>query len=267
MTLKELREKKQITLSQLAATVGYSEDTVVSWENGSAAPSLSEAYMLSQALEASMEDIFLCINAGGSDSASAEAPLYYIEINLMPGGGSIGNFKYVEIAAQIFSDKQSVGADFVREAIAPLQRVIAEMLATSPRDIFMQPLNEKEQYACFPKGELKKALIDRKHKGDTIKYAALYQKRDSLLTHIFLLDIGEKYMLRFLIEHGSVSYHELTLDMLGVDTGTLTEALKELCAACGSEIQENEGELLYYQDNFTADGEPMRIWYVNKKWK
>lgn len=61
MTLKEFREKKGLSQTELANRVGLKQTTISQYENGSRRPNLSIAKKLSDALEMSLDD-FVCLS-------------------------------------------------------------------------------------------------------------------------------------------------------------------------------------------------------------
>lgn len=56
MTLKEYREMKGLSQTELANRVGLKQTTISQYENGSRRPNLSMAKKLSDALEISLDD-------------------------------------------------------------------------------------------------------------------------------------------------------------------------------------------------------------------
>ena len=61
MTLKEFREKKGLSQTELADRVGLKQTTISQYENGSRRPNLVIAKKLSDALEISLDD-FVCLS-------------------------------------------------------------------------------------------------------------------------------------------------------------------------------------------------------------
>lgn len=61
MTLKEFRENKGLSQTELANRVGLKQTTISQYENGSRRPNLSMAKKLAEALEMSLDD-FACLS-------------------------------------------------------------------------------------------------------------------------------------------------------------------------------------------------------------
>lgn len=61
MTLKEFREKKGLSQTELANRVGLKQTTISQYENGSRRPNLSMAKKLADALGISLDD-FVCLS-------------------------------------------------------------------------------------------------------------------------------------------------------------------------------------------------------------
>lgn len=61
MTLKELREKKGMSQTELANRVGLKQTTISQYESGSRKPNLTMAKKLSDALEISLDE-FACLS-------------------------------------------------------------------------------------------------------------------------------------------------------------------------------------------------------------
>lgn len=62
MTLKEFREKKGLSQAELGNRVGLKQTTISQYENGSRKPKLAMAKKLADALDVSLDDIFLLFN-------------------------------------------------------------------------------------------------------------------------------------------------------------------------------------------------------------
>ena len=58
MTLKQLRESKGISQTQLANLVGLKQTTISQYENGSRKPNLNKAKKIADALNISLDDFF-----------------------------------------------------------------------------------------------------------------------------------------------------------------------------------------------------------------
>ncbi|RKI90479.1 XRE family transcriptional regulator [Parablautia intestinalis] len=58
MTLKQLRENKGMSQTELANCVGVKQTTISQYENGSRKPNLSKAKKISDALGISLDDFF-----------------------------------------------------------------------------------------------------------------------------------------------------------------------------------------------------------------
>lgn len=58
MTLKELREEKKLSQTQLADIVGLKQTTISQYENGMRKPNLTVAKKMSEALGISLDDFF-----------------------------------------------------------------------------------------------------------------------------------------------------------------------------------------------------------------
>ncbi|MCD7824586.1 MAG: helix-turn-helix transcriptional regulator [Clostridiaceae bacterium] len=61
MTLKELREEKGLSQTELAKRVNLKQTTISQYESGSRRPNLQMAKKLSDALEISLDD-FVCLS-------------------------------------------------------------------------------------------------------------------------------------------------------------------------------------------------------------
>lgn len=61
MTLKEFREKKGLSQTELAHRVGLKQTTISQYESGSRRPNLSMAKKLADALEITLDD-FVCLS-------------------------------------------------------------------------------------------------------------------------------------------------------------------------------------------------------------
>lgn len=61
MTLKEFREKRGLSQTELASLVGLKQTTISQYESGSRRPNLSMAKKLSDALGISLDD-FVCLS-------------------------------------------------------------------------------------------------------------------------------------------------------------------------------------------------------------
>lgn len=61
MTLKEFREKKGLSQTELANRVGLKQTTISQYESGSRTPNLSMAKKLADVLEISLDD-FVCFS-------------------------------------------------------------------------------------------------------------------------------------------------------------------------------------------------------------
>lgn len=61
MTLKELREKKEMSQSELASLVGLKQTTISQYEKGTRRPNLQMAKKLADALGISLDD-FVCLS-------------------------------------------------------------------------------------------------------------------------------------------------------------------------------------------------------------
>ena len=61
MTLKEFREKKGLSQTELANRVGLKQTTISQYENGSRRPNLSMAKKLAEGLGMSLDD-FACLS-------------------------------------------------------------------------------------------------------------------------------------------------------------------------------------------------------------
>ena len=61
MTLKEFREKKGLSQTELANRVGLKQSTISQYENGSRRPNLSMSKKLADALEMSLDE-FVCLS-------------------------------------------------------------------------------------------------------------------------------------------------------------------------------------------------------------
>lgn len=61
MTLREFREKKGLSQTELANRVGLKQTTISQYENGSRRPNLCMAKKLAEALEMSLDD-FACLS-------------------------------------------------------------------------------------------------------------------------------------------------------------------------------------------------------------
>ena len=66
MTLKESREKKGLSQTELANRVGLKQTTISQYENGFRKPNLSMAKKLADALEISLDD-FACLSTFQSE--------------------------------------------------------------------------------------------------------------------------------------------------------------------------------------------------------
>jgi len=62
MTLKEFREEKGMSQTELASLVGLKQTTISQYEKGSRKPDLARAKKLSDALGISLDDFF-CLTA------------------------------------------------------------------------------------------------------------------------------------------------------------------------------------------------------------
>jgi len=58
ISIKELRERKNLTQQQLANLIGISKKTISAYETGKAVPSLRVALKLSKILEVPVEELF-----------------------------------------------------------------------------------------------------------------------------------------------------------------------------------------------------------------
>lgn len=58
MTLKQFREEKGMSQTELANLVGLKQTTISQYENGSRKPDLEKAKRLSDALDISLDDFF-----------------------------------------------------------------------------------------------------------------------------------------------------------------------------------------------------------------
>lgn len=61
MTLKEFREQKGLSQTELAKRVGLKQTTISQYESGTRRPNLQMAKKLSDALEISLDD-FVCLS-------------------------------------------------------------------------------------------------------------------------------------------------------------------------------------------------------------
>lgn len=61
MTLKESREKKGLSQTELAKRVGLKQTTISQYENGSRRPNLSMAKKMADALDISLDE-FACLS-------------------------------------------------------------------------------------------------------------------------------------------------------------------------------------------------------------
>jgi transcriptional regulator with XRE-family HTH domain len=61
MTLKEFREKRGLSQTELADRVGLKQTTISQYESGSRRPNLAIAKKLADALEISLDD-FVCLS-------------------------------------------------------------------------------------------------------------------------------------------------------------------------------------------------------------
>ena len=64
--IKELRERKNLTRTELAVAIGVSERHIFFLESGKRLPSMKTAQRLSQALGKGMDDIFLSLKSTDS---------------------------------------------------------------------------------------------------------------------------------------------------------------------------------------------------------
>ena len=69
MTLKEFREKKGLSQTELAKRVGLKQTIISQYENGSRRPNLSIAKRLADALEISLDD-FVCLSTFQNENVS-----------------------------------------------------------------------------------------------------------------------------------------------------------------------------------------------------
>lgn len=58
MTLKELREKRGMSQSELSETVGLKQSTISQYENGTRMPPMPKAKMMADALGVTLDDFF-----------------------------------------------------------------------------------------------------------------------------------------------------------------------------------------------------------------
>lgn len=56
--IREIREERGLTQQELATDVGVSRESIYAWERGSRHPSLISALCLSDALTATVEELF-----------------------------------------------------------------------------------------------------------------------------------------------------------------------------------------------------------------
>lgn len=61
MTLKQFREKKGMSQTELGNKVGLKQTTISQYENGSRKPNLAMAKKLADALEISLDELFCSI--------------------------------------------------------------------------------------------------------------------------------------------------------------------------------------------------------------
>lgn len=62
MSLRELRKNKGLSQVELSEISGIRQSTLSQYENGSRKPSMSKAKKLADALNMSLDDIFLLLN-------------------------------------------------------------------------------------------------------------------------------------------------------------------------------------------------------------
>lgn len=60
MLLKELRQKKNLTLKQVATLVGVAESTVCLWEKGCRRPALEKMFILAEIFKTPVVKILEC---------------------------------------------------------------------------------------------------------------------------------------------------------------------------------------------------------------